>query len=237
MRKIAIFYLDPEGWIKAMHPEAETEPITADQYRFLCEIVGPSVNKMNLENIWAAFQNVDSQNVFNAANEPDRSMVIGDAVLLSDGPGHCDGYVAASVGFTDINPDMTLALANIWLAQTKANERTELLTSRVIFDNAGGVTFQTVSGYAHHYDDPARAAQAFCAYLAGADTDDWEGNDPEAALLNPSFEDIQNGCYKVFLPSDLIRLNNDVEEYSWGNVRLFINALRTASLDLASNRL
>jgi len=41
-------------------------------------------------------------------------MVIGDAILISDAERHYDGYRVGDIGYADLDPDMTRALADKW---------------------------------------------------------------------------------------------------------------------------
>lgn len=109
MRKIAVFYLKREAWDKAQFPDLCTDPIRPDEYRLVSLSKGPQTSRINLEDVWTQYQNV-FQIVVNTQGLPDRSMVIGDVILVSDG-GPWDGYQVASFGFEDISSEMAEALA------------------------------------------------------------------------------------------------------------------------------
>jgi hypothetical protein len=62
----------------------------------------------------------------------------------------------------------------------------------VIFDNGGGITIQT-ENWNHNYSDAAQAGTDAKDLLAGTDPSDWEGNDPYAAKMTCTYEDVRNG--------------------------------------------
>lgn len=90
----------------------------------------------------------------------------------------------------------------------------------VIFDNGGGITFQTES-FCHFYYDPTDAATDVHAFMADGSTDGWDGNEPESRLeydSNISY----NGGYK-WLDQDEIAEGPDSD--GWHNVDTFFYCL------------
>jgi hypothetical protein len=94
----------------------------------------------------------------------------------------------------------------------------------VIFDNGGGVTLQ-LGSWAHWYNaaEMAQAARDLMVYEASGDTSDWEGHEPEAAELDPTYDQIRNGGYRVYHTADDIKAA--AQDTSWGNIRDFAAAL------------
>lgn len=92
----------------------------------------------------------------------------------------------------------------------------------VIFDNAGGATLQ-LPGFAATFSTPEAAAAEFMAFLSSGDTAGWDGNDADAAGLDPSGDDIRNGGYRVFTGDELA--GTDVEDCGWTNVARFVSSI------------
>ena len=104
------------------------------------------------------------------------------------------------------------------------------LKVRAIFDNAGGVTLQ-LGDWAHYYcgyDGYIEvAAKDYKLYVEAGNTDGWDGHQDEAAELDPSYDDIRNGCYRVMDSGDIQTAIDDPDfETGWINIRDFINALK-----------
>ena len=68
---------------------------------------------------------------------------------------------------------------------------------RVIFDNGGGITVQLL-GWAHYYDCEAQAAEDVAEWIRNHDTSAWEGHDDNALAIDPDYDDIRNGGYRVW---------------------------------------
>jgi hypothetical protein len=81
--------------------------------------------------------------------------------------------------------------------------------SRLILDNAGGITLQ-LGGWGGDFDVTTIAACAKCIaeWLHQPSTDGWEGTD-EAALLTPTQDDIRSGGYKIVELDELHTLDPD----------------------------
>ena len=62
----------------------------------------------------------------------------------------------------------------------------------VIFDNGGSITLQTEQ-WNHTYADAAQAGRDAKDLLAGEDPSDWDGDDPTAARMTCTDEDVRNG--------------------------------------------
>jgi hypothetical protein len=102
-------------------------------------------------------------------------------------------------------------------------------TAKIIFDNAGGTTLILASGeFAHHYSDASQAAQDYCIYMRDGNVDEWEGNEPELAKFNPSYDEIRNGGYRVFDPSDVEEAIHSDDDPS-SNVREFVAAVESTT--------
>lgn len=48
----------------------------------------------------------------------------------------------------------------------------------IMIDNGGGIQLQTAK-FCHNYDSGADAARDIRQFVAGVDTSDWDGNEPE----------------------------------------------------------
>ena len=110
----------------------------------------------------------------------------------------------------------------------------------VIFDNAGGITLQ-LGGWAHWYQEPAQAACDYITYRQDGHTDGWEGHEPDALDLDPDYDDIRNGGYRV---CDEAEIFNALKEYrdgaldtGWGNLQDFIAALADIEAALAGRKM
>jgi hypothetical protein len=98
-----------------------------------------------------------------------------------------------------------------------------------IFDNGGGITLQ-LGAFAHHYSDPELAAANWQDYANNPDPSDWEGHEPEALEIDPTYDQISNGGYRVFASEEIeAEVGKDQEDQSWNNVRSFIVALQGKS--------
>jgi len=73
--------------------------------------------------------------------------------------------------------------------------------TRIIFDNAGGITLQ-LNSWGHYYRDEKQCAEDLAKWLEYGDTSDWEGHEDEALACNPSDDLIRNGSYRVYVLSD-----------------------------------
>jgi len=96
------------------------------------------------------------------------------------------------------------------------------LTGTLIFDNGGGLTLQLNNTYAHWYQNMNQAAEDLKAYIKDKNTEYWDGNEEESMELNPQYDQIQNGGYRVYSLEDIVFITE--EEYmdsGWGNVRDF----------------
>jgi len=81
---------------------------------------------------------------------------------------------------------------------------------RVIFDDGGGIVLQ-LGRYGHYYDFPNQAARDW-DLSRDESPDDWDGNDPEVAAIEPTQEQM---------------VRSMPEDEAWGeNVRRFVVALR-----------
>jgi hypothetical protein len=104
------------------------------------------------------------------------------------------------------------------------------LNVRAIFDNGGGVTLQ-LGDWAHYYGDYdgciEQAAEDYKTYVQDGNTDGWEGHEDEAAELDPSYDEIRNGGYKIMDADDIQTAINDPDfESGWANIQGFIDALK-----------
>jgi len=67
-----------------------------------------------------------------------------------------------------------------------------------------------------------QAAEDLKVYLDDGNTEVWDGNEEESMELNPQYDQIQNGGYRVYFIEDIVSMTE--EEYldtGWGNVRDF----------------
>jgi len=97
---------------------------------------------------------------------------------------------------------------------------------RVVFDNGGGIMLQ-LGRYGHYYDFPDQAAHDW-DLSRDESPDDWDGDDPEVAAIEPTQEQIRNGGYLVCDDEGVDELVRSMpEDEAWGkNVRRFVVALR-----------
>lgn len=110
------------------------------------------------------------------------------------------------------------------------------LKVKAIFDNGGGLTLQFGENYGHYYPHSMhQAAEDYTQYLIDQDTSKWEGNEEDARELEPDFEQIRNGGYKVYNALDIAGLiprlktqqfKEDGYITGWHNVDEFIVALK-----------
>jgi len=117
----------------------------------------------------------------------------------------------------------------------------------IIFDNGGGATLQDRdNNYMHYYQNMDQLANDVIDLKDGGTTLDWDGNEFEEYLqiqkdnaedpdeieeddifIDPSYDDIRNGGYRVFTIEDLLDYakNIDIDDISWGNIRDTVQAL------------
>ncbi len=110
--------------------------------------------------------------------------------------------------------------------------------ARIVFDRGGAVTVQignhdlSYIGHAHRHTDPARAAQDILDWLSNRCYPEEGGDDPDAALLKPSSEDIRSGRYLVTEIDDdgpdVEAVARDLATTDWENAKQFVAALRGA---------
>lgn len=101
----------------------------------------------------------------------------------------------------------------------------------VIFDNGGGITLQTDNNeYVHTYDDAEQAAQDVSLLLAGSNTDDWEGHNPDDAA-DYDTNAIRSGGYRWHNQDAVRAVMNNPDDYntSWKNEEEFYEALRNVA--------
>ncbi len=101
------------------------------------------------------------------------------------------------------------------------------VTATVIFDNGGGVTVQLSNGthsWAHSYDDAEQAAGDVRDALTDGSFYGFDGDESDAATVDPTDEEIRNGGFRVVIFSDLDDLHTHANEQfqsGWGNERRF----------------
>ena len=102
----------------------------------------------------------------------------------------------------------------------------------VIFDNGGGVTLQT-EGWNHNYTDAKQAGCDVKALLTGEDPADWDGNEPEAAEMTCTAEDIRNGGARQMDDSEVAEIvAGGTLDNCWGyNMADFFTALGVVITD------
>jgi len=100
------------------------------------------------------------------------------------------------------------------------------MKGKIIFDNGGGTTLQ-LPGYAHWYSDSHQAARDLADYLNGAEVRDWVDNEPEAAELNPSLEEVESDNYREFNVEEIIEESRDHDSAGWQNIDDFCLTLNT----------
>lgn len=107
--------------------------------------------------------------------------------------------------------------------------------SKIIFDNAGGITVQFydtgIADFAAHTFDARLAAEWLLDFLADSDLSGWEGHDEDAMALDPTMEQIRNGGYREFIfdhfDLDSVRdLVTAAEQCGWGNTDEFAARMR-----------
>lgn len=107
---------------------------------------------------------------------------------------------------------------------------TKEINATVIFDNGEGITLQLENTWAHYYGGydgyVKHAAEDYKAYLDTGDTEGWEGHEEDALELDPSYDDIRNGGYRIFTDTDIADLLEQDEIDNWGNVEDFCEALK-----------
>lgn len=70
--------------------------------------------------------------------------------------------------------------------------------TRVILSDSG-ITLQ-LEGWAHHYYGHGEAEQCagdIAEWLRTGSTEGWEGHDPEALEVDPTYEEERNGCCRI----------------------------------------
>jgi hypothetical protein len=69
--------------------------------------------------------------------------------------------------------------------------------TRIILDNAGGITLQ-INNWAHYYNGcESQLADDLKAWTYTRDTSDWDGHDDDALDLEPTQDELQNGGYRI----------------------------------------
>jgi hypothetical protein len=110
-------------------------------------------------------------------------------------------------------------MSNLSVAQTK---------TRIILDNAGGVTLQ-LGDWAHYYNDASKqVADDIREWCETRDTAQWEGHEDDAAELNPTAEQYRNGGYRevIIHPGDSARdVRKSLYDLDWGNAQALAEAL------------
>lgn len=98
------------------------------------------------------------------------------------------------------------------------------LDGTIIFDNGGGITLQ-LPDFAHYYGGYdgciEQAAEDLKNYLQDGKTDGWEGHEAEAADLDPDYDEIRNGGYRVYSVSAILDECKNNETTSWHNIDAF----------------
>ena len=98
------------------------------------------------------------------------------------------------------------------------------LKGRLIFDNGGGLILQ-LPNFAHYYDYMDQAAEDIANYIKDETTDGWEGHEEEAAELDPTYDEIRNGGYRVYTISEIIEESKKGDSTGWANIDMFCVAL------------
>jgi hypothetical protein len=99
------------------------------------------------------------------------------------------------------------------------------MKNQAIFDNGGGITLQ-LGDFAHHYSDPKQAATDWLAFQKAKDTTEWDGHEEDSAELEPSYDEIRNGGYRVMDADDISKMIDDCEEETgWSNLDRFVAAV------------
>ena len=98
------------------------------------------------------------------------------------------------------------------------------LKGRLIFDNSGGVTLQ-LPNFAHYYDYMDQAAEDIANYVKDETTDGWDGHEEEAEELDPTYDEIRNGGYRVYTISEIIEECKKEDGTGWYNIDDFCSAL------------
>jgi len=122
----------------------------------------------------------------------------------------------------------------------------------IIFDNGGGATLQDRDNrYIHNYQDMDQLAVDVIDLRDGGSTADWDGNeyddyvetqkqaaidcgdDPDdlpddTGFIDPSYDDIRNGGYRVYNLDELLSEANDadLDDVSWNNIRKTLIAIK-----------
>ena len=94
------------------------------------------------------------------------------------------------------------------------------MKATIIFDNGGGITLQ-LGDYGHYYDNPKQAARDYNDYLVSGSTNDWEGHEEEALELDPTYDEISNGGYRVYNSEEIAAEVDDEDSSGWGNIDEF----------------
>lgn len=107
--------------------------------------------------------------------------------------------------------------------------------SKIIFDNAGGITVQFydtgITDFAAHTFDARLAADWLLDFLTDSDLSSWEGHDEDAMSLEPTNDQIRNGGYRelIFDHFDLASVRDLVttaEQVGWANASEFASRMR-----------
>lgn len=98
------------------------------------------------------------------------------------------------------------------------------LKGRLIFDNGGGLTLQ-LGDWAHYYGGYdgciEQAAEDIINYINNGNTDGWDGHEEEAAELDPTYDEIRNGGYRVYTISEIIEKSKKIDGTGWYNIDRF----------------
>ncbi len=110
---------------------------------------------------------------------------------------------------------------------------TVTVNATLIFDNGGGLTLQ-LGDWAHCYDNMEQAAKDFSVYLKDKNTIGWDGHEDFAAELDPEYDQIRNGGYRVYSAEEIIDECSSEDYTGWANIDDFCTAL-TDLLDLGKS--
>jgi hypothetical protein len=94
----------------------------------------------------------------------------------------------------------------------------------VVFDNGGGTTIMAdVNGksYTRYYNDPEIAAQDYAEMLkSDCDFDDWDGNDPDAAIEYDNDME-RNGGYRWADHDDIAEPSEKLINWGYNTQKFF----------------
>lgn len=106
---------------------------------------------------------------------------------------------------------------------------TKKINATLIFDNGGGLTLQ-LGDWAHCYDDMEQAARDYAEYIKTGSTEGWEGHEDFAAELDPDYDQIRNGGYRVYTAAEISAEVANEDSTSWRNIDDFCIALEALSV-------